>query len=523
MIEVIDESPDWPRIWDVLTNYLKQFRDFELGNDLKLDDAKLPNTDEELLVSIVHQAFALELPEVDRQTRLAAIAIGSLPSGNVVFDSLLGSLLKQVGAGPAEAMCIFHGASENQFVAKRFAASAQELVNHGDVAVSVSATKLASRLGIKVSLVQRPLPGFYSLALPDEERGENYDPPPGVSAGGTNYLITSPLDYTFALEAPVRILSDASGVSQMHIRQRCGHFMQAFGGADEVVKTEPKIRSALENLHMRMTYNRPLMATAVLCLRQVAGEIYHAGLISGEMLSYLLHRIGFAAIGSPPIAPAPRPSYLSRPKLDGVGYGVKEEAWLDNVQVDVAMPILDGDLIFAEVTEFKKQGVGGVTKTQRLRLNTNNPKQFSTFDEAVGSLPRMMGFSKHQPVDTKASPSLVRRLEVTGPPSIPVVLLSLCSQVAKDLKWSLHPQNPFLFTDTEGQVMIKVSWWRDGSPRDVRDDVVAGEGCLVLLTDKGAKQLEAQGFKLSISTWAWRSIDGDSSKAAVKAKKATSF
>lgn len=522
VIEVIDGNPDWPRIWDELVKYLSQFRDYELGTDIALDDVSLPTTDEQLLVSIFKRAFALELPEVDRQARLCAIGIAALPMGEGVFETLTDVLIQQGASGPAEAMCLFGGASGTASASHLFAALAQNLADHPDVAVSASACRLAGALNIPLSENAKPLPGFYKIAIPDEERGEDYDPPPGVASGGNSHLITSPLDYTFALQIPIRILSDASGLSHMHIRMRCGHYMAAFGGVSTVVRSEKQIRSALDNLRMRMTYNRPLMAAAILCLRQVACEIHRAGLISGGMLSLFLHRVGFPAVGAPPIAPSPRPEFVSRPNLDDIGYGQGQAQWLDGVREDVVPLRPRSGSILAELTTFKKVQVGRVVSLERLTLNLRAKHDWSTLDDAISSLPRMVGFKAPQPIGIEPSPSSVRQWEITGPPAIPEHLISLCPVVAHELGWSPHHENPFLYVDADGQPVVRMSWWRDGSPRDFSDDVVWGEGCCVILTPEGLRQYNSRMGDIHLHSMAWRTIGRGDDDAPADTRMATS-
>jgi hypothetical protein len=89
----------------------------------------------------------------------------------------------------------------------------------------------------------------------------------------------------------------------------------------------------------------------------------------------------------------------------------------------------------------------------------------------------------------------------------------ICPHWAAQLNWSSHPNNLFAYGDGDGTVVVRIIWWCDGSPRDVRDEVLRGEGFLVLATPAGAAQLKHITGELRIETRCWRRMipegDGD--------------
>lgn len=512
VIGVLAEKPNWPELWEILQEFLTQFRDYRLGEELVVASSGLPKTEEQLLAWIYEQAFSLRVSDLAYQARVGAISTAGLPGGVELLEHLVTQLLAQPGEGPLEAAGLLYHSRNNPAIADKFRGRVGELAAHPDFAVRLIAEQLARDWSMQLTSSSAPLPGFYSLAFQNEEDGERYEPTAKVDGLPETAWISNPLDWTWPLEFQIGLISDASGISHMHIRQRCAQIITAAGGVQKYgPATEKSVRRRPERLGMALTYKRPVLSAAIQSLRRVVGELDKAGKIDKRAVPYLLNELASPATRDTLLVPAARPTGLSPIRMDDISFATKEESWLDQVQLDLRPTDTSGDTLLAEVALFQERSVIRTATAMRLRLHSLAEHDWDDLDDGMRVLPSVIDITKPIPTSSQPSPYYVRRLRnasVSGPPEH---LLVLCPLWARRLGWTQHPSNPLIYRDCNGTVMSTTVWWRDGGPRHAKDDVRRAEGSLVILTAEGERQLTAISGPLKLITSCVRQVgrEGD--------------
>jgi hypothetical protein len=219
-----------------------------------------PRTDEQLIAYIYEQAFSLQLFDPARQARSAVVLGRETPGGREILYSLIDRLLHLEPHGPAEGIGLLSAASADDGVADRFAPTVSRMLAHPDFAVSVTAVRLARNWGLKIEQPKRRLPSYYDIIFDDAERGEVFLAPPeplGLNA------IDDPLAWTWLFERPIRLLSEATGITVMQLRRRCHQFIGEIGGL-ETIKLGPNHQQMpkLARLEMRLVFPRPYITAS---------------------------------------------------------------------------------------------------------------------------------------------------------------------------------------------------------------------------------------------------------------------
>jgi hypothetical protein len=509
VLEIVSSAPDWAAIWDLLAYQLSQFREYRLG-ELIAGAPVYTRTDEQLIAHFYKQAFSLQLTDPSRQARVGLILGRKAPGGREILYSLIDRLLEKEGEGSAEGMGLLSAVSTDQGVADHFALKVGRMQAHPDFAVSVVARRLAQDWGLRVEHPVRKLPSYYDLVFDDGERGDLFQAPAQLELNA----IDDPLAWTWLFERPIRLISEASGITLTQLRRRCHQFIREMGDLETIRLGKNHSQTArLRQLQMRLPFPRPYIMATIRALRQVVGELLYAGRLDGQAEELLLHELGFPATGALIMAPAERPLGLPRPEFGQDGIGDKPALWVEAVAEDLRPFQFGDDTVLAEITRFEKRRYGRTFTVERLRLRALGESEFASIDAVLGRLPPVLNlrcaFAAYRP----PSKHLIARFVPQGCGLISTEPPVICPHWASRLNWSSHPNNFFVYRDWNGTVVARTIWWRDGSPRDVRDDSLRGEGFLVLATPAGAAQLRKMTGELEIEARCWRSViperDGD--------------
>jgi hypothetical protein len=385
------------------------------------------------------------------------------------------------------------------------------MVAHPDFAVSITAVRLARRWGLRADQPKRRLPSYYDLVFNDTERGEVFRAPPELL---DLKAIDDPLAWTWLFERPIRLLSKATGITVMQLRRRCHQFIGEMGGLEMIkLGSNHQQMPKLARLEMRLAFPRPYITATIRALRRVVGELMYAGLLEGEAAELLLHELGFPAAGWMIMVPTERPVGLPRPNFGHGGFNDKPAVWAEAIEEDLRPSQFGNDTVLAEITRFERVHYRRKFTVDRLRLHALGESEFASIDEALGRLPSLLNLGSPVAAYRRPSRHIVARFVPHGCDLISREPPVICPHWAARLNWSPHPNNPFVYRDKGGSVAARTIWWRDGSPRDVHDEVLRGEGFVLLATPAGAAQLRVLTGELSIETRCWRRVkperDGD--------------
>jgi hypothetical protein len=490
---IISAQPDWAAMWGAVSEQIAQTREYSIGSLFALD--REVASDEELLSALFQWAYSLNLSEVERHCRVAALDLAAMSNeGRAVFERLIRKLLDGAGDQPVEALLLLSWAS--QFAAGTFASTVAGLVNHSDYAVGVLAGRLARRWGISAATSRSELPAFYRITLVGDD-GTEFERPASMDPASGAMRVEDAMGWTFALGSMIRPLARGD-ITVGQIRHRCAMLISGWGGLPAFGHGESNhLRAELGRLQMRLNYARPHMVAAVRAVRYVAGELRNAGLLGKSDETPLLQLLGCPPVGVPVPVPEERPAFVARPSAPRVGSREEEADWLQAADEDLRRPSLNCDFLLAGFTRYVRRDIRRQFVVERLEIPSAAPIEGANLDDWMYSLPSAVWLDEVVArLSDEPSPVLVRRLELRSGPNIPSHFLVLCPLWLRRLRWHAHSNNWLVYADSNGSVVARVAWWRDGGPGDVQDDVFWGEGVVVVVTPQGRKQLEAVAGKL---------------------------
>lgn len=502
VFEVIDGSPNWASLWDILEEQIRQTRDFQLGSDQEGNPEAI--TDEALLASLYRWALTLRIFELDRQARIGALRTLEHVDGLEIFATLVRMLLDGEDDEPCAGMQLIAQAAQDQHLQAAFGQTVEALVDHPDFVVAVAAERIARGWSRAVQRSPRQLPAFYLLSLPGD--GETYRRPVGVDPETKAMIVEDSLGWTYASASMIEPLAEAAGVSVSQIRRRCRQYITQWGGLERYgIAGARQLVAELRNLELCLSYGRPDLAAAARAARYVAGELLAAGKIPASAHSFLLRAFGCPVPRPRPILPGVRPGHVRRPAIVRAMWREEEAAWLQDVEADLAVGPHAESFMLAEFACYQRRHIRTQFSMETARLRSAPQEELGSLSDLMDNLPRATWLNGIVALDDP-SPSIVARFIESNFPEIPADFLILCPHWVARLGWHQHPDNRLVYQDSDGVVVARLLWWRDGTPQGVDQDGMWGEGMTVTLTTAGRSQLELITGPIELEAYAWRKV-----------------
>lgn len=507
ILPVISATPDWPAIWSLLEEQMACTREFQLGRPFQ--PSELPLSDTDLMEDLLHFTYRLPVAEVQRHARNCTLRLaGQAGHGRTMFKSLMRRLLTGESDAPLQALGTLL-AADSADLAPELGTVVAALVSHRDIAVAESAALLSHRWGLAVALDATPLPLFYSLEL---EHPSECDPAFRDERTGA-MRVESPLGWTQMLSSTARHIAKVAGIDEMTVRRRAAMFIQDWGGLEAFGPSGVKrLEAQLRVLDMQITYLKPHAYIAIAALRHVAGELRLAGKLTGRDRPTLLELLGCPLPPRPLKLPRVRPEWIRMPLIDrSAGWSEREQKWVDEVDSDVApFPAHHDGQVVAEVSLFKifrpRLSEHRLYRFRALSAQTDG----EDFDDCYTKLPIAVWLGQYLALDNELAPTLVRRVVCSVDMGFDAAAytFALCPNWVMRLRWHAHDNEPSVFLDASGAVVAKLHWWRDAGPVDIDEESLWGEGCYLVLTPVGLKQITtARGeLDLDINVFASRQI-----------------
>lgn len=488
ILPVICENPDWAGTWNWLQEQLAVTREHVIGEAFEhVADPQF--SDEVMIAGLYRWAVRLPLSDLKMNARRGLVSALVTPNGAEVFTEVVGQLLDGKDDDPAEGLQLLL-ADARGAAPEALEGRVSALVDHADFAVAECAAVLLHRWGRPVTRQRGTLPPFYNFILDDEDP----DPVPAtlVDTESGAKLVESPEGWTVPFSALVERLARAQ-VSPGHVRTRAKMFIDRWGGlAAHGAKETADLKRELRNLDMRLTFWRPHVLAGARSLRYVAGELLSAGLIQPHETPFLLHMMGYPAPRLSLMRPVPRPSTIRRPAAEGKDYRDDDEEWVSKVTEDVAPLQIGTGKVLAELTTFEIRSVSRVRRMQmRIRMPFLEPSMSDSSEDHLERIERTIWTKGLFNLYEGASATVVSRLIVSQVPEDPRNRLTICPVWLLRLGWRPDPQSHLRYLDSRGQVVATIVWWRDGGPVDIEENVIWGEGVVVIATPEGLAQLEA--------------------------------
>jgi hypothetical protein len=496
-------------MWDLLAEQLVTTREYLLGKPVDVADIGQVD-DDQVIAELMKGALCLSINEVARHVQMTARRLRGIEAWGA-YVTFLRSLIAAGGDGPSEAVRLL-SVDGSSGAAARLSEDVLKLCHHEDYVVSWGARSIASEWGLAVPAAEETLPAFYTLALPD---GDEFTAPGLVAAAGGPMHVDDPLGWTYAFRPQILMLSEVSGISVGHIRERCHMYIRQWGGVERFGESATtSLKADLDNAEMRIKFNRPHMVVAARALRYVAGEFFRARRIPPETEVLVLSLLGHGDDLAWMQPPATRPAYVRRPMLQEARWSTYEDDWLADVEGDIALEYPGAEFLLAETTTFEVRRHRRSFSMTRVRAHHLPEDSAENWADSADLLPQAFWIDGPFPRYNEASTTMAVQLNSSMDVRVPSNRLIVCPIWADRLRWQLLINDQWLYMNERGAIMARSVWWRDGGPVDVYADVIWGEGSILLLSPQGRAEVEAIGTRLGVRTYARRQRDDSDGKQA---------
>ncbi|QBE64917.1 ATP-binding protein [Pseudoduganella lutea] len=503
ILPVICSAPDWPAIWSLLAEQMASTREHQIGTPFEVSQE--PMSDEGMLAELLHFTLCLPIATVRQHAQHCALQLAHLTRyGELVFELTMRRLLAGASDEPLQALLTLLLLDHN-CLAPTLGRAVANLVNHRDLGVAEAAELLAGRWAIQVSKNKQTLPLFYQIELvgsADESRT--------LLDNATGAIrLEDAMGWTQMYRPVAQALAKAAGSDELHIRQRAAMFIQEWGGIEEFGQNALKrLERKLYTLSMKMTYYKPHAWVGVLALRNVAGELRQAGLLSRREIPTLLERLNVPLPPRPPMPALVRPLGIRRPLLiKDAPWQEAEKLWAERVHDNIVQWSDCGDdYVVAEISKFKISQVRRAEYHLHCIRAPGLEAGGKNFWDWYRQLPTAVWLGQIVPLDGELAPTLVRRFVSTFGMDMPEYPITLCPNWLQQLGWKAQNNELSIYVDTTSVVVAKLGVWRDAGPADIENDLIWGEGSYVTLTEAGLQQFKARRKEIIIRAFSIREV-----------------
>jgi hypothetical protein len=507
IFELFSPRPSWSAMWDALAAHLALFRDYRLGRDVVLMGFE---TEREALISdLLFQAVDLMATEVARQVRLTAIELVDVSGGPKIVLALLSRLVSQGGERALEAARIAWEVRHSPEFALHLEEWLSQWIESDDLALFNYANCLAHEFGYSWELRDQSLPGFYRLSFPEGHIATEFDPPTGFDPTNPGLWTEDPFTWTWPLETPLKILTDATEFDLSLLRRRAAQVMRQNGGRSDF---GPEIVAAqqanLRRLDLRIIHRRLPVVAAFRAIRQVAAELLLANELDVRRIPIFLSKSGTPDIHIATMAPQPRPMSIIRPVMSSAYMSREVRDWLGAVDDAPYFPAEPGWNVIASACSFERTSIRRELVEEHL-LPTSDDLAADDLHGGLWKMPQIAVLQGLFPIYEGYAAGAIASVRADIAASVPDRAIMLCPRVARTVGLRPDPSDLFSFVDEDGLPAVRSIWWRDGGicRRDT-DTRVHGEGFIVVATDATVARLKPfLGQQSRMQVWRTASVE----------------
>ena len=499
----------FPEIWDRIEEHLKEFREYSSGEALVLP---APVQDESSPACIIAHlyvcAIELRLGELTELARLGLREMAGLEGGATITWSVIESLWSTGGDLALEAARIAWECRNIAGFRERFAPHLATWATSSDLAIQRTIAVLAAHWGIQLPSTKCVLPPFYSLELPNDETGKDFEEPLGFSAFDEGLWTDDPYTWTWGLKLPLELLSKATRLRVERLRRRAAQFMAQQGGktafGPEVTK---QLKHRMSRLEFRISYRRPMTSAAMRAVRMIGAELKSAEMLSAGDAIFFLREVGGFNLTTDTRAPSPRPKGFVKPTVPKFSGMASVSQWARSCgDGDVELDLTPGWICAASIARFERRHFAEVLAVDRLTLPEVSTGECRSSSEAWSNLDSVFVVGSSRAAYREKPAGAVVAIWPDAAHSFPDYGLTLCPMIANSVGIRPDEADPFTFRDRSGTIAVRTLWWREGGFRssDTEDDL-RGSGCALLIRGSAIDAL-APFIGERVRTSAWRSF-----------------
>jgi hypothetical protein len=489
-----------------LQSHLSELREYRIGCNLEVSESH--EADEQTLADVVFRAFETTSSPLTTMARTAAIEIAYAPNGIGTVNALITRLWQTAGSTPLEASQIAWECRDIQAIQHTILPILQEMADDEDLAVRRIAQTIGNPWNKNLTTKRRELPAIYSLEFPPDPQAERFEPPSGMTATSSGLYTEDVYNWTWMLEAALRITAKGSGLPLVKLRRRVGQLLTKLGGTSAFGPPAVKRQQGrLRRLEIHTSYHKLLNTAAFRSMREAVGELELADAIDPRAIQPILRSSGGFSSGVPTRPPTPRAIGVSAPTIPDVFQSREIDDWLRRSDDDAIKPFLKGHIVLAATARHTRRRFRNALFVEQY-FGPISQKEENLLSQLY-ALPQVVIDDQTVPLYQKCAPGAVAYAQPTIADSVTLDQIIFCPIAAAELGWSSDSGDLFAYRDRSGEVVAQTIFWRDGGiPSREWDDSVHRHGYLLVVQEKQADCIHRY-FCAETGSTAWRSARTD--------------
>lgn len=362
----------------------------------------------------------------------------------------------------------------------------KELINHPRADISMMSMEIVNYEGEDdpweyYNAKCKTLPLAYSIEYPDNPSmvDGNRETISNINDDGYFKDSLSPLAKTKIFSLEIEFISKNSGLSKSAIANRIIELGERFGFPEWCKDDqEDKLRIFLDNIGLRIPYNRPVVNEVIDGYHKVLRELFDLNIIPWD---YYQHLISYHDPGSYFVQPETRPTQISQVKVDG-GSRHPSENWAKEIDDDYLQQVLgirqiDDYFIIGESSDLRVSGHSQANELREMELSTNDQikSAFYLFQHCVTIRKEEYEQIDFEGIIVKNAPWSMDERDKW---------LAVNPNIARTLGLSyLYDEDDFRWVNDQNEPIIKSLFWRQGITGNNNSffDSEFGSGWMVLL------------------------------------------
>lgn len=491
ILELLSPRLSWAEAWTLLQNQLSRFREYRIGRRVDAP-AVTPEPDAAILADILFRAIDITATELAHAVQAAVVELCGVRGGAAVVAALWPRLWCAGGQAALEGARVAWECRDDPTVRDAVMPWLSAMADSGDAAIRRVANLLTHAWDQQVPIKRSPLPAIYELELPPNSQAHRFDSPSGNSLFSSGLWTDDPYNWTWPLEDALGLTVKATGLGLPSLRARAAQLMARMGGKD-LFGPEPVERQQqrFRRLRLHASYRKLGVEAAFRAAREIVGELLAADAIDPIAVPEILRRSGAFATTVAALPPLSRPPGVPRAMIGSLYRTDEIAAWRENAIQDAVRPTFDGFRVLASTA----------VHTRRHFRDETIVEQYSGPDVGSGANALWRQLKRLPSVvitdrifclyDALAQGAVVHPDQDMGM-SVGPQLVMLCPRVGAELGWRLDPRHVFRYLDWHGNVVAQTISWRDGGVfAHEADTGVRGQGCLLLVREDAATELES--------------------------------
>lgn len=476
VLSLLSPTVSWQTAWDCLAEQLAVLREFRLGGDFVAPAAGAFTCP---IAELLERACLTTCSDLGDLVHVTARDLQAVRHGGVIIAELIQRLWRT----PAQRLRAAQLAWERRTSTEVEAAVRlllPEMMDDDDIAIRDIAERLAEALTAPFTAKSTPLPTAYKIHYPANPADRKFEPPSGASESSSGLWTDDPLAWTWPLEMPMRMTSDAAGVELAALRRRTASLMARAGGKEafgpDALAAQ---RLRLGCLELGLTYRKLGVELAFRAMREAIGELCAADDLDAENATAISFESGAYTPLISPVAASPRPEGVVTPHMPSPHHTHEQDAWRQNVVDDIPTPQLPGYVVLAATASFRRRLFADEWTVEQY-WGPDTGEADEGLDEQIAKLPRVMTADALIPLYHAEAAWGVARPQYLYAGQSHRLRLMLCPFATARLGWRPADGDVFTTLDEHGAPVAQSLFWRDGGLRAESPDTgMYGAGCVL--------------------------------------------